>query len=131
MALFASTKKTIERTGTNIPIPFSEISISPGRVSDQYTKTPSKIKFNNILTRPRTNWSFLFLNKNIVTKDKTADPKYKARASRTSSTYTGCPASLLHKETKNIKTPLNKKAINKYTVWIRCNILSLQLGQQK
>ena len=45
--------------------------------------------------------------------ERMADPKNIPKANKTFSTYVGSPASLLHKETKNIKTPLNKAAINK------------------
>jgi hypothetical protein len=75
MALLAKTKNTIEKIGRRIPIPFSETSASPDKFSDRYTNNPSKIKFNMILSRPKTNCSFLSLNINIEINANTVDPK--------------------------------------------------------
>ena len=47
MALLAKTNNTIAKTGTNIPIPFSETKgVSPDKFSERYTNNPNKIKFN-------------------------------------------------------------------------------------
>ena len=73
MALLAKAKNTIEIIGRNIPIPFSETTVSPDIFSDKYTKNPSKKKFNMMLRRPKTNWSFLFLNIKIETRAKIPD----------------------------------------------------------
>ncbi len=75
MALFAKTSNTIETTGTNIPIPFSETEASPDNVSERYTNTPNKKRFVKILRRPITNCNFLLLNKKIPINDNAADKK--------------------------------------------------------
>ncbi|GGH46480.1 hypothetical protein GCM10011364_20700 [Mangrovimonas yunxiaonensis] len=79
MALLAKAKNTIEIIGRKIPIPFSETTVSPDKFSDWYTNNPSKIKFNIILSRPKTNCDFLFLKLKIETTDNNADPKNKAK----------------------------------------------------
>ena len=73
MALLANTKNTIERTGRNIPIPFSETVVSPDKFRDRYTKNPSKKKFNMIFSCPKTNCDFRFLNINTEANDKMPD----------------------------------------------------------
>jgi hypothetical protein len=55
MALLAKANNTIEKTGSSSPIPFSEFAGSPGRLSNRYTNNPSKIKFNMMFKRPKTN----------------------------------------------------------------------------
>ena len=85
MALLAKTKNTIEKIGRSIPIPFSETSdISPDMFSVRYTNNPSKIKFNMILSRPKTNCDFLFLNIKIAINDNTADPKNNPKYNKSS-----------------------------------------------
>ena len=79
MALLAKTKNTIDKIGMNIPTPFSEMLLSPGGISNWYTKNPNKIKFNIMLSRPNTNWNFLFLKLKIENKDNKADPKNKLK----------------------------------------------------
>lgn len=46
--------------GRRIPIPFSETSVSPDKLSVRYTKNPSKIKLNIIDNLFKTNCSCLF-----------------------------------------------------------------------
>ena len=77
MALLAKTKNTIEKIGKSIPIPFSETTVSPDKLSDRYTNNPSKIKFNMMLRRPKTNCDCLSLYLKIEIKDNAADPKNK------------------------------------------------------
>jgi hypothetical protein len=75
MALLAKTNNTIEITGRNNPIPFSAFSNAPGKLSSRYTNNPSKIKFNMILRRPKTNWFCLDLNEKTAIIDNKAEAK--------------------------------------------------------
>lgn len=54
--------------GRNIPIPFSETSVSPDKLSVRYTKNPSKIKLNMIDNLFNTNCVCLFLKLKILIK---------------------------------------------------------------
>ncbi len=49
----------------------------------------------------------------MLINERTAEAKNNPKAIKTSSTKTGFPTSVYHKETKNIKTPLIKAARNK------------------
>ncbi len=49
----------------------------------------------------------------MLISERAAELKNKPKANKTSSTKTDSPALLPHKETKNIRTPLIKAAINK------------------
>lgn len=49
----------------------------------------------------------------MLIKERTEEAKNNPKAIKTFSTKTGFPASVYHKETKNIKTPLIKVARNK------------------
>lgn len=52
--------------GRKIPIPFSETSVSPDKLSVRYTKNPSKIKLNMIDNLFNTNCVCLFLKLKIL-----------------------------------------------------------------
>ena len=75
MALLAKTNKNDRNNRKKHPNTFLRNIISPDTFRDRYTKTPSKKKFNIILSRPNTNWSFLFLNIKILTSEIAADAK--------------------------------------------------------
>ena len=55
MALLAKTNNTIEKTGSNRPKPFSESLITREKLSNRNMNNPSKIKFNMMFRRPKTN----------------------------------------------------------------------------
>jgi hypothetical protein len=75
IALFAKTTNTIAIIGRNIPIPFSEIFISPGKVRDTYINNPNNKRFIKIEILPSTNWSCLLLYKKIATQVLKAESK--------------------------------------------------------
>ena len=124
MALLAKTKNTIEKIGRRIPIPFSETVVSPDKFSDRYTNNPSKIKFNMMLSRPITNWDFLFLNINIAIKDNNAEPQNKAKYSISSLAKKETPSLFIHKSNTKINPAEIPAAIKRYMVWILWSIIS-------
>ena len=72
---FAKTTNKIAKIGRNIPIPFSEIFISPGKIRDTYVNNPNNKRFIKIEILPNTNCSCLFLNKNIAINVMVAESK--------------------------------------------------------
>lgn len=116
MALFARTIKTIENKGRIIPIPFSETAVSPDNVSDKYTITPSKIKFNMMLRRPNTNWVCLLLYLKIIITDSKADSKNKPIIQMISKAIICVPDMLVHSEKTKLSPPETMAAITKYNV---------------
>lgn len=105
MALLARTIKTIENKGRIIPIPFSETAVSPDNVSDRYTITPSKIKFNMMLRRPNTNWVCLLLYLKIEITDNNADSKNKPMIQTISNAITWLPDALIHIDKAKLSPP--------------------------
>ena len=116
MALFARTIKTIENKGRIIPIPFSETAVSPDNVSDRYTITPSKIKFNMMLRRPNTNWVCLLLYLKIVINDSKADSKNKPLIQTISNAITLDLEALVQIEKTKLSPPETMAASAKYNV---------------
>ncbi len=116
MALLAKTKNTIEKIGRRIPIPFSETSVSPDKLSERYTNNPSKIKFNMILRRPKTNCDCLSLYLNIEINDNVAEPRNKLKYKVSSLANILKPSALIHKLNTNIKPAEMPEATSKYKV---------------
>jgi len=114
MALLAKTKKTMESTGRNIPIPFSEICISPGIIRVQYTKNPSKTKFNIIFKRPKTNWSFRFLNIKIEIRANNPERANRITNQVVSTAKTSISCLVFHKGNQKTTAGFSKTTNIKY-----------------
>lgn len=65
-----------------------------------------------MLSRPKTNWNFLFLKLKIEIKDNKADPKNKPRYKYSSLANTRISSLFVHKCNTNIK-PAETPADNK------------------
>ena len=102
--------------GIKTPIPFSETKVSPDKVSDLYTKTPSNTKFEIIFKRFKTNCVCRFLKLNIEIIDKITERKInpKIKGSDRSIITEPSSASIVGNQRNNI--PIIKAETNKYKV---------------
>jgi len=117
MALLAKTRNTIEKIGRIIPTPFSEtFNASPGVLSIRYTNNPSKIKFNMIFSRPKTNCDYLFLYIKMLIIAKAAELKNIIKYNISSFAYTFIPSLETQRLNTNIKPPDIIAVNNKYMV---------------
>ena len=65
-----------------------------------------------MLSRPNTNWNFLFLNIKIEINDNKAEPKNKPKYNKLSSAKTSIPSLLVQRLNKDVN-PLETIADNK------------------
>lgn len=81
--------------GKSTPIPFSETNVSPDKVSDLYTKTPSNTKFDIMFRRFRTNCPLRLLKLKIDITVKMTEMPIKPKTNGSSLLIIAFPASSL------------------------------------
>ena len=113
----ASLKKGMDTISSNLDRMVAKEKISEAEKEDTlrnistYTNIDEGVEYASLVIEAAT--ENLDLKLKIFKQLDVACPEDTILATNTSSTNTDSPASLVHKETKNIKTPLTKAARNK------------------